>query len=251
MTIDFPKNHHIPGLRSLWQEAFGDTDIFLDHFFRTGFSPDRCRCVLCDNRPAAALYWFDCQWQDKKIAYIYAVATAKAHRGQGLCHALMEDTRQLLKQHGYAAIGLVPAKQSLFAFYKKMGYRCFGGIRQWQCSASGQPVALRELTTSQYAARRRSYLPADSVIQEGALLAFLSTYARFYQGDDFLLCCADDDGKLMAYELLGNPDAAPAILTELGFEAGTFRAPGESPFAMYLSLTGDQTMPQYLAFALD
>ena len=251
MTIDFPKEAHISDLRNLWQEAFGDTDAFLDCFFRAGFSSDRCRCILCDNRPAAALYWFDCQWQDKKIAYIYAVATAKSHRGQGLCHTLMEDTRLLLKQQGYAAIGLVPAKQSLFAFYEKMGYRCFGGIRQWQCKASGQSVALRELTASQYADRRRKLLPADSVMQEGALLTFLSTYARFYQGDDFLLCCANDDGKLMAYELLGNTDAAPTILTKLGFETGTFRAPGGSPFAMYLSLTKDQTLPQYLAFALD
>ena len=248
MIIDFPKESHIPGLRNLWQEAFGDTDTFLDHFFHCGY---RCRCVLVNDKPVAALYWFDCQWQDKKIAYIYAVATAKSHRRQGLCHTLMEDIRQLLKQQGYAGIALVPAKQSLFAFYEKMGYRCFGGIRQWQCDAISEPVTLTELTAGQYAHLRQRFLPADSVIQDGPLLEFLSTYARFYRGEDFLLCCADDDGKLMAYELLGNTDAAPAILAALGFATGTFRTPGDSPFAMYRSLTDDQAAPQYLAFALD
>ena len=251
MIIDFPKETHIPGLRSLWLEAFGDTDAFLDHFFRTGFSPDRCRCILCDNKPTAVLYWFDCLWQNRKIAYIYAVATAQSHRGQGLCHALMDDTQRLLHQQGYAGIVLVPAKPDLFTFYEKMGYRCFGGIRQWQCAAGVAAAALKELTAAQYTDLRATYLPADSVIQNGALLDFLSTYTRFYAGNDFLLCCADDDGKLMAYELLGNADAAPGILAALGLQKGTFRAPGDSPFAMYRSLTDDQTAPAYFAFALD
>lgn len=251
MTINYPGKAHIAGLRSLWQEAFGDTDVFLDHFFRTGFAPRRCRCVLINDKPAAALYWFDCQWQGEPVAYVYAVATAKTHRGQGLCHALMEDVRQLLKQQGYAGIALVPAKLDLFSFYEKMGYRCFGGIRQWQCVSHKPPVALQELTAEQYASLRQSFLPAGSVVQDGALLTFLSTYSRFYQGDDFLLCCTDDEGKLIAYELLGNTDAAPGILAKLGFETGTFRTPGDSPFAMYRSLTDDQPMPSYLAFALD
>lgn len=251
MIIDFPKESHISGLRRLWKEAFGDTDVFLDHFFRTGFSPDRCRCILCDDTPAAAMYWFDCRWQDRRIAYIYAVATAESHRGQGLCHALMADTQRLLQQQGYAGVALVPAKQPLFAFYEKMGYRCFGGIHAWQSNAGTEPVVLRELTAAQYAALRPAYLPAGSVTQEGALLDFLSTYARFYRGDDFLLCCADDDGTLIGYELLGSTDAAPGILGALGFQTGTFRTPGDSPFAMYLPLTEDRAAPEYLAFALD
>lgn len=250
MIIDSPKDSHIAGLRSLWQEAFGDTDIFLDHFFRTGFEPRRCRCVLINDKPAAALYWFDCQWQHRKIAYIYAVATAKSHRGQGLCHALMKDTETLLNQQGYTGVTLVPAKPSLFAFYEKMGYTCFGGIHQWQCSATA-PIAIRELSAETYAIARKQHLPANSVLQEGPLLKFLSTYTRFYQGDDFLLCGAEDAGKFICYELLGNTDAAAGILAALGYETGTFRTIGDSPFAMYLSLTEDPSTPRYLAFALD
>ena len=30
MTIDSPSANQIPGLRQLWQQAFGDTDAFLD-----------------------------------------------------------------------------------------------------------------------------------------------------------------------------------------------------------------------------
>ena len=64
-----------PGLTKLWQQAFGDTDAFLDSFFGTAFSPERCLCIRLEERVAAALYWFDCQWEDKRLAYLYAVAT--------------------------------------------------------------------------------------------------------------------------------------------------------------------------------
>lgn len=251
MIIDFPTQAQIPGLRDLWKEAFGDTDAFLDHFYHTGFSKDRCRCICLDGKILAALYWFDCRWQDRNLAYIYAVATAKSHRGQGLSRKLMENTQTLLLSLGYSGVVLVPAEPSLFAFYEKMGYRCFGGIRQWQCAAGEKAITLKALTATQYAQLRQPMLPAGSVLQEGALLNFLSTYARFYQGDDFLLCCADDGGKLLGYELLGNTDAAPGILAALGCKSGMFRTAGDTSFAMYRSLTSDPAAPQYFAFALD
>lgn len=250
MTIDYPKDEQISGLRSLWKEAFGDTEQFLDSFFSTGFSKDRCRCICENAQPVAALYWFDCGWGDKRLAYLYAVATAQSHRGQGLCHKIMDDTRALLQQQGYDGLVLVPAQPSLFSFYKKMGYRRFGGIRQWNTTA-GEPVALTELDHVQYAALRTRYLPENSVVQDGELLRFLGSYARFYQGADFLVCCAEEDGKLTAYELLGNTAAASGILAALGLETGIFRTLGDSPFAMYYSLTDDGTRPAYLAFALD
>lgn len=252
MIIDFPREEHIPGLRALWKEAFGDTDQFLDAFFSTGFSLYRCRCIREGAKPIAALYWFDCHWQDKRLAYIYAVATAKTHRGQGFCHKLMQGTQAILLQLGYSGVVLVPAKPDLFEFYKGMGYRPFGGIHEWKATANGHPLPLKELTYKEYAAARESYLPAGSVTQAGASLRFLGTYARFYQGDGFLTCTAEDDnGTLICYELLGNTDSAPGIVAALGKDTGTFRTMGNSPFAMYRSLTPDPTAPQYFAFALD
>lgn len=250
MIIDFPQEEHIPCLRALWQEAFGDTDSFLDSFFETGFSLHRCRCIREGGRVLAALYWFDCRWQDRPVAYIYGVATAKSHRGQGLCHMLMEDTQTILLQLGYSGIVLVPAKKELFPFYESMGYNCFGGIRQWQIAAA-RPIPIQQLTYGEYAALRQAYLPPNSVIQEGALLCFLGSYARFYRGEDCLFCCAQDEGNLIVYELLGNPDTSSGICAALGFTTGTFRAPGNAPFAMYRSLTHDCTTPAYFAFALD
>ena len=186
MTIDFPKESHIPGLRALWKEAFGDTDAFLDSFYSTGFSLYRCLCIREGSQPLAALYWFDCHWQDKRLAYVYAVATAKSHRGQGLCHKLMKRAHTFLLQLGYSGVVLVPAKKELFSFYEEMGYQCFGGITQWT-ETSGQPAVLKAISYKEYCEARCACLDEGAVLQSGATMRFLSTYASFYQGEDFLI----------------------------------------------------------------
>ena len=243
MRIDYPEEAQIPGLRTLWKEAFEDTDAFLDCFFSTAFAPDRCRCVTVENQAAAALYWFDCRQEDRPVAYLYAVATAKAFRNQGLCRKLMEDTRQLLARLGYAGILLVPGEKGLFAMYESMGYQTCCRVREFTCRSSETPVALRSVTPEEYAALRRTLLPAGGVVQENENLQFLGSISRLYAGDGFLY--AEDA------ELLGHADAAPGILAALGKEKGSFRCPGEEiPFAMYLPLAqGDS--PQYFGLAFD
>ena len=97
MFAKHPERRELPALRQLWQEAFRDDDAFLDKFFSTGFHPNRCRVVMQNGRAAAALYWFDCQWEDKKLAYLYAVATAKSQQG-GEKDKAKSDTRDFTKR---------------------------------------------------------------------------------------------------------------------------------------------------------
>lgn len=240
---------HIPLLRSLWKEAFGDTEEFLDGFFSTAYAPRRCLTLWKENSLAAALYWFDCSCREDRCAYIYAVATAKAFRGQGLCHALMEHTHRHLSGLGYAMTVLVPGSHALFRFYASMGYACFGGIREAFHTAGETAVSLRQLTPEQYAQARRGKLPQGSVLQEGENLAFLQTQADFYAGEDILLCARRENGTLFAQELLGSGDPG-SILKGLSCREGTFRTPGAAPFAMYKPLTSCEK-PEYFSFAFD
>jgi len=252
MTIDRPLPQQIPDLRRLWKEAFGDTDEFLDIFFHRAFSYDRCRCVSIDGEVVSALYWFDCTWQNKKLAYIYAVATAKSHKGKGLCRALMESSHRQLQKDGYDGAILCPQNEGLFAMYGKFGYRTCSYVQNFSCVAGGEPIELKEATPAEYAAVRRQLLPKNSVLQEGVTLEFFSTYARLYTGRDLALAAYPDEGELVVCELLGDPESAPQILTALGFKQGSFRVPGnQTPFAMYLSLTGDSAMPTYFGHNLN
>ena len=93
-------------LKALWQEAFGDSKETVDAFFATGFSQDRCHYIVENNVPVSALYWFNCELSGCKLAYIYAVATLKSHRGKGLARRLMEEAHQILKEQGYEVLGI-------------------------------------------------------------------------------------------------------------------------------------------------
>ena len=245
MNIEYPALGQIPQLRRLWQEAFGDTDAFLDVFFRTAFATNRCLCATENGQLAAAAYWFSCG----KYAYIYAVATAKSHRGRGICHQLMAKIHEILACEGYCGCIVVPGEESLRRFYGGMDYRDCGGIGEISCTA-GAPLPIRKLTPAEFASLRRQHLPENSVLQEHENLAFLSQWAEFYAGEDFLLAATREGDEIRGWELLGNTHAAAGIVAALGAKSGTFRTPGDTPFAMYHPLTC-KNAPAYFGFAFD
>lgn len=242
MNLDHPVASQIPQLRALWKEAFGDTDAFLDHFYSKAFSPERCLCATVEGEVAAMAYWFDCG----EYAYIYAVATAKKHRGKGISHALMARIHQILTDKGYAGCILVPGEESLRRFYRGMGYENCGGVEEFDAKATS-PLPLRKLEIKEYAALRRTYLPEGGVIQEGVNLDFLSCWAQFFEAPHALAAAIWEEGKLLVLELLGDVQEAPGIAAALGADTGWFRAPGEKPFAMHRPLNSN-TPPKYFAF---
>ncbi len=252
MIIKFPESNQIPALRDLWKEAFGDTDSFLDAFFTAAFSPERCRCVIDNGEVLAALYWFDCSLKKEKIAYIYAVATRKFHRGKGLCAMLMKDTHAHLKSLGFAGAVLVPSSEPLFGFYEKLGYKtcCF---KDSFCASSGRErCKIREIDADEFVKIRRRFLTKGGIIQQNENTAFLKTMASFYVGEDFLLTARRKKDTLFAVEFLGNREAAGGILTALDCKKGTFKTNGEGkPFGMFLPFKENTPVPNYLGFAFD
>ena len=252
MNINRPEARHLPGLRQLWKEAFGDTEAYLDIFFSIGFSPDRCRCITDGDQVQAALYWFDCTLEERKLAYLYAIATARSHRGRGFCQRLLENTHAHLASQGYAGALLVPAEPSLFDFYGRLGYRTIGTLQEHSRKAAGSPEPLRQLSPEEYALLRRQALPSAAVLQEGATLAFLAAQGAFYAGEGLLLAALKTGSAAFLPEYLGDPRRIPGVLKALGAAEGTIRTPGgDAPFAMGISFTEEPLPPTYFAFALD
>lgn len=233
-------------LRRLWTECFGNEENWIDVFFQTAFDPTHVCCLRRQGRLAAALCWMDTYCQGRPLAYLYAIATDPEHRRQGLCRELMGKTHDLLARQGYAGAILVPGDEGLRQMYGKMNYVNFGGIRRF-CAEAGEPIPIRRLSPEEYAAARREYLPAGGVVQENGAVEFLASGAELYVGADFLLAMAGDVGL----ELLGNAHGAPGILGALGLESGSFRTPGEEPFAMFRSLTGEDWQPGYFGLAFE
>ena len=251
MRIDHPTSGEISGLRQLWKEAFGDAAGFLDAFFSTGFSPERCLYAGEGGTVAAALYWFHGSCDHKKIAYIYALATKESHRGRGIARALLERAAETLKDQGVSGMLLVPGGPTLFDMYRKLGFADTLRADTLAAEAAGPPIPVRQLSAEEYGYLRRAFLPEGSVVQEGENLAFLASYAELYAGDGWLLAGVLEDDRFTGMEFLGDRRVAPGILAALGAKSGTFRAPGEArPFAQYRSLDGTPA-PRYFGLAFD
>ena len=234
-------------LRVLWKTVFGDTDAFLDDFFAIAYSPDRCRYLASGEEVISALYWFDCQYEGGKLAYIYAVATDPRHWGKGLASRLLRETHQQLKDLGYAGAVLKPAK-GLFPFYERLGYKTSGYIRRFSAEA-GKPAALNELSPAEFGRLRRKYLPENGVLQEGLTLEFLHRFAHFYAASDALVCAAPENDII--FEYLGNPHSASGILGALGIPRSEIPTPGQDlPHTMYLPLNSTK-IPGYLGITLE
>ena len=252
MNITCPTEDQIPGLRRLWMAAFGDTDEFLDAFFRTAYDAERCRCVMKDDEPAAALYWFDCSLEGAKLAYIYAVATDPAHRGKGLCRMLMEDTMDTLTKNGYHGALLVPQEPWLIEMYKKMGFTPATTVSEFHVMAAGAPIPVRRVGPTGFSRRRRELLPPGGVIQERENALFLKSQMSLYIGENWLAATAEVDGMLWCCEFLGDPTLAPGFVKALGYREGSFRVPGSGrPFSMFRPLTVDCPSPLYFGLAFD
>ena len=250
MIIDAPKSHHIPALRRLWQEAFEDSDAFLDGFFSTGFSPRRCRCLWEDGTLAAALYWFDCNRNGNKVAYVYAVATLKDFQGKGLCKALMENTHEVLKESGYAGAILVPGNQGLFNLYSKLGYMPCCKMTELTMEASKESAKLRQIAYTEYKTLQEKFYPADSVFHGDTALAFVATFCNFYRGEGFAFCGSADDDTFYFQEFLGDTTFAPQILASLEAQKGILQIPGDRDHAMYLDFEGETTLPNYFNISM-
>ena len=252
MTVDYPAAGQIPGLRALWKEAFGDSDVFLDAFFAHGFSVDRCRCVTENGRVLAALYWFEASCEGSRLAYLYAIATAVSHRGKGLFSMLLADTKAVLKKAGFDGILLVPENEELGRMYEKFGFAPCTAVDTFSAVAGAAAAQIREIGPDEFARLRKAYLPQGAAIQEGETLAFLASQSHFWAGTDFLAVGQIYDSKLVCSEFLGNRSAADGLLQALQVPEGTFRTPGEErPFTWFLPLRDLCGRPAYFGLALD
>ena len=116
-------NHSmIPTLKSLWIDAFKDSEDYVDFFFNHRFEDVSTFVYLVDNHPVSMAFVFDEELYHKNAyihaGYIYGVATFSEHQGKGYSTEVLKHIQRI-----YPTTFLIPATGRLFDFYRRNGYQ--------------------------------------------------------------------------------------------------------------------------------
>ena len=254
MTSRWARPGELPALQGLWERCFGDGPEVSGAFWER-FSPDAYTRIVDRDGIAAMASWVPVTLEGETGAYVYAVATAPAHRGRGLCRALMGELEDALAAQGMSFAALCPAEASLYDFYAQKGYETAFYRRTRQIAAGDREIALTPVGPVEYGALREKNLQMPHCVWEEAALAYLhATGTRFYQLPDGCAAVASlPEGKIRIVELLGPEENAASLCRSLGAASAEVSTPGmELAQGMAKPLRiGQKIPPAYLGFAFD
>ncbi len=109
-------------VRSLWQEAFGDGDDFVDSFLIRHYDHRRMVAEECDGTLCAMAHLIPFRSELGRTTYLFGVATARAFRGRGIASRLLRRAEELCRMRGDDALVLIPDGEGLRDFYARLGY---------------------------------------------------------------------------------------------------------------------------------
>lgn len=116
-------------LKALWKSTFGDSDWYIDSFFKKVRSDENTLVYTEGGRVLSALYIIPygifIEGKKETAAYLYALATQPEFRGRGIMSELINSALDLSRERGYAISALIPADVSLAGFYRKFGFEYF------------------------------------------------------------------------------------------------------------------------------
>lgn len=125
--IVFSDKSLTPTVRSIWKTVFEDSDEYLDLFFSCQYKPENTLIYFEENTPVAALQMveYSISFYGEIIPFYYLVglSTLPEYRGKGYMGELIERAHKVMAKRGIPLSILVPAEESLFAYYERFGYQ--------------------------------------------------------------------------------------------------------------------------------
>lgn len=136
-------------IRTLWQEAFGDSREFADDFLIQYYNPALCLTRSDGGRTVAMLHIVPMNTDCGRMAYIYAVATDAGYRRRGYASALLDEALSRIGASGeYDFAALIPGSEESRRLYAAFGFEdtavpiTFGGDFDFGTGDKAQDLAM-------------------------------------------------------------------------------------------------------------
>lgn len=243
-------------LSEIWSVCFGDSDSYINFFLDNAFDPAGCFVWDEGGRPVAVLYVSFADFVTKNkiepIMYIYAAATLPQFRGRGIMSRLIDAAAAHAASKGCIFTFLLPASDSLYNYYGKLGFETAFKIKKAVLSRKSLekyacPQGVEIKTTDKekiYKLRLNFFRPAVQWRKKELFYA-LSEW-QFTGGD--VLCfdggyalCRKREGAVLVKEACGDfSKIASLLLTKYKSDSFTFMLPdyADYPFETQTSNYG-------------
>lgn len=249
----FPSGNEPDTLKDIWHTAFGDEKAVIDKFFEDVFEPSQTLVRRVNSQIVSALYLLPCKIKALQKTYtsfyIYAAATLSAYRGQGYMGELLSAAKEYAGQNGTDFLCLYPAREELYDYYSKHGYKKIFKHKQIRISGSnagllaGGDYEIKELSTEDfYRIRGQALANTDFLSWDKKILGFQlylinndggKAYAAYRDGKPAAYALLEKDNTLKeALSLDGSPSPLMSILIQkLGNDEYTLSLPLAFPFS--------------------
>ncbi len=119
--FEFFSEKYREGVISLWNKTFKDSREMIENYL-DNMCKNNMVLITEEDKIIAMASILPVTMKDKKGRYVYAVATDEDYRGKGFAKAIMGEIDKIIKEREEHFAVLVPASDSLFEFYKNLGY---------------------------------------------------------------------------------------------------------------------------------
>lgn len=113
-------------VRQMWQTCFGDSDRFLDIYFKYKYKPENTLLYYEDGIAVASLqilpYSITFYEQEIPFAYLAGLCTLPEYRNKGIMPQLIYKAHEVIAQRNIPLAILIPAEEWLYDYYNKFGY---------------------------------------------------------------------------------------------------------------------------------
>ncbi len=231
MTTGFAKQSEKESLADLWKVCFGDDDEYIAGFFENRFNPEETLVIREDGAVRSMLFLLPGEVKADgemfSAAYLYAACTHPDCRGKGFMASLLSAAKEHCSQKGLDFICLVPAQESLFAYYAEHGYKnafeekiLFLSRRQLRFIADEEAVVGKLTASDMFKVRSASLSSCDCFVWDESALEYALIENRLGEAND--IACFED-GRCVAYALFYEEDEK-LIVKECAARRGAFGA---------------------------
>lgn len=208
----------LPSMKTLWRDTFGDSDEFIDLFFTKFYKPRKAFLRFDGDELVSMLFYMDLKvkfdGRSFKTAYLYGVATKLSERRQGHFTTLHNALLDELKEKKYDLIVTIPQNESLFSFYKDIGYT----LPLRRCEYELETLNLERVEDLSQIWQKKKELhkksrQSMSILESEELFIESRREHRFFSYDGGYLGFYPADGSYKLYDVISNdPLHAPLKL---------------------------------------